>query len=117
MVLNSSKTKTLLVTCKRLEKKIPDKFLKIACNGNEIEQVTSQKLLWVTLDSQLNFTEHIDDLCRKVAQRISVLKKIRRNLPLAQRKLFFNSLIKPILLYGSCPWTTATEENVPSFAV
>ena len=34
------------------------------------------------------------------------------NLPLAERKLFFNALIKPILLYGSCAWTTATEENV-----
>ena len=34
------------------------------------------------------------------------------NLPLAERKLFFNALIKPILLYGSWAWTTATEENV-----
>ena len=35
------------------------------------------------------------------------------NLPLAEGNLFFNAfLIKPILLYGSCAWTTATEENV-----
>ena len=102
MVLNTSKTKTLLATGKRLKKKVPDKALKIACNGSEIEQVTSQKLLGVTLDSHLNFTEHIDDLCKKVAQRIAVLKKIKRNLPLAERKLFFNVLIKPVMLYGSC---------------
>ena len=100
MVLN--KTKTLLVTGKCLEKKVPDKALKIACNGSEIEQVTSQKLLGVTLDSHLNFAEHIDDLCKKVAQRIAVLKKIKRNLPLAERKLFFSALIKPVMLYGSC---------------
>ena len=38
MVLNNSKTKTLLVTGKSLEKKISNKAdLKIACNGNEIE--------------------------------------------------------------------------------
>ena len=65
-----------------------------------------------TLDSHLNFTERIDDLCKKVAQRIAVLKKIKRNLRLAERTLFFNALIKPIMLYGSCAWTTATEENV-----
>ena len=47
-----------------------------------------------------------------MAQSIAVLKKIKRNLPLAEHKLFFNALIKPILLYGSCAWTTATEENV-----
>ena len=37
MVLNTSKTKTLLVTGKRLEKKISNRALKIACNGSEIE--------------------------------------------------------------------------------
>ena len=78
----------LLVSGKSLDKKIPDKALKIACNGSEIQQVTLQKLLGVTLDNHLNFTEHIDDLCKKVAQRIAVLKKIQRNLPLAERKLF-----------------------------
>ena len=36
------------------------KALKISCNGSEIKQVTSQKLLGVTLDSHLNFTEHIE---------------------------------------------------------
>ena len=76
MVLNTSKTKILLVTEKHLEKKISNKALKITCNGSEIEQVTSQKLLGVTLDNHLNFTEHIDDLCKEVAQRIAVLKKI-----------------------------------------
>ena len=65
----------------------------------DIEQVTSQKLLGVTLPIHLSFTEHMDDLCKKVAQKIAVLKKIKRNLPLAERKLFFNELIKPILLF------------------
>ena len=46
------------------------------------------------------------------AQRIDVLKTIKRNLPLAGCKLLFNVLIKPILLYGSCAGITATEENV-----
>ena len=112
MVLNASKTKSLLVTGKRLEKKAPDTNLKLSCNGSEIEQITSQKLLGVKLDNHLSFTEHIDDICKKVSQRIAVLKKIKRNLPLAERKLYFNALIKPIMLYGSCTWCTASEENV-----
>ena len=41
MVLNASKTKSLLVTGKRLEKKAPDMNLKLSCNGSEIEQITS----------------------------------------------------------------------------
>ena len=112
MVLNASKTESLLVTGKRLEKKAPDTNLKLSCNCSEIEQITSQKLLGVKLDTHLSFTEHIDDICKKVSQRIAVLKKIKRNLPLAERKLYFNALIKPIMLYGSCAWCTASEENV-----
>jgi len=111
MVLNASKTKSLLVTGKRLEK-VPDSNLKLSCNGSEIEQITSQKLLGVKLDNHLSFTEHIDDTCKKVSQRIAVLKKIKRNLPLAERKLYFNALIKPIMLYGSCAWCAASEGNV-----
>ena len=49
---------------------------------------------------------------KKVSQRIAVLKKIKRNLPLAERKLYFNALIEPIMLYGSCAWYTASGENV-----
>jgi len=112
MELNASKTKSLLVTGKRLEKKAPDTNLKSSCNGSEIEQITSKKLLGAKLGNHLSFTEHIDDICTKVSQRIAVLKKIKRNLPLAERKLYFNTLIKPIMLYGSCVWCTASEENV-----
>ena len=104
MELNASKTKSLLVTGKRLEKKAPDTNLKSSCNGSEIEQITSQKLLGAKLGDHLSFTEHIDGICTKVSQRIAVLKKIKRNLPLAERKLYFNTLIKPIMLYGSCVW-------------
>ena len=65
MVLNASKTKSLLVTGKRLEKKAPDTNFKLSCNGSDIEQITSHKLLGVKLDNHLSFTEHIDDICKK----------------------------------------------------
>ena len=47
-----------------------------------------------------------------MSQHIVVLKKIRHNLPLAERKLYFNAVIKPVMLYGSCAWCTPSEENV-----
>ena len=112
MVQNASKTKSRLVTGKRLQKKAPDTNLKLTCNGSEIEQITSHKLLGLKLDNHLSFTEHIDDICKKVSKRIALLKKIKRSLPLAERKIDFNALIKPIMLYGSCAWCTAPEENV-----
>lgn len=51
----------------------------------------------------------------KVLQKIAALETIKRNLSLAERKLYFNALTKPIMLYGYCVWTTATEENLKQF--
>ena len=69
MTINVEKTKSLLITGKRLGKKILEKN-----NGNldltvrlgndqEIEQVSCQKLLGVTLDKGLTYeAPHIDNL-------------------------------------------------------
>ena len=70
------------------------------------------KLLGITIDSLLTFDQHVENLCKKVAQRIGVLRNIRRFLPLEQRKLYYNTMIKPILLYGSKVWVSCSKENI-----
>ena len=54
------------------------------------------------------------NFARKWHKGLLYLKKIKaqRNFPLAELKLFSNAVILSILLYGSCAWTTVTEENV-----
>ena len=80
MVLNKSKTKTMLVAGKRLHKKMSSTSLTVHVNSVELEQVQSHKLLSVIIDTQLKFKEHIDNLCKKLAQRIAVLKKNQTSL-------------------------------------
>ena len=46
------------------------------------------------------------------SQCIGVLNKIKRNLPINVWKLFYNALIKPIMLYGSCVWRLTSCENM-----
>ena len=112
MILNTPKTKSLIVTEKGLKNKLSDGTLNINVNGGVIEQVCVHKLLGLKFDEQLSFNEHIEDLCRKLSQRIGVLNKIKRNLPINERKLFYNALIKPIMLYGSCVWSSTSCENI-----
>ena len=77
MVLSDSKTKCMLVTGKRLESKFSDNCsLHLKLNGTEIKQVNSQKLLGVTIDNKLSFDDHIERLCKKLTQKIAVLRKI-----------------------------------------
>ena len=41
-----------------------------------------------------------------------MLRKIRRFLPLDQRKLYYNAMIKQIMLYASTVWTSRSGENM-----
>ena len=65
--INEGKTKAMLITGRRLPSKI----------NAELELVPSAKLLGLEIDSELSFTSHVEKLCKKLSQRIGVLKKIR----------------------------------------
>ena len=50
-------------------------------NEEEIKTVDNLKLLGVTIDSKLNFTDHISSICKKSSQRIGVLMRLRNLIP------------------------------------
>ena len=75
MILNETKTKTMLICGKRLGKKLSDQHLQVQVNHTELEQVHTHTLLGVKIDDNLSFNEHIEDLCKTLSQRIAVLKK------------------------------------------
>ena len=87
---------------KRLVKKIEQSTLQLHLNSTEPEQVDSYKLLGVTIYSQLTFDQ----------ERIAVLWKIRRLLPLDQRKLSYNATVKQTMLYASTVWASCSVENI-----
>ena len=72
---------------------------------------SSHKLLGVITDTQRNFNEHIDNLCKKLTQCITVLKTIRRHLPLDEQILYCNAMIKHHDV-GSCVWVSTSVDNL-----
>ena len=104
MVTNAAKTKCLLVTGKRIPCKLDNCSLELKLVNSDIEQVDGQKLLGVTIDKHLSFDVHVEELCKKLSQRIAVLRKIRRFIPIEQRILYYNAMIKQVMLYGSTIW-------------
>ena len=83
-------------------------------NATVLKQLSSQKLLGVTIDQKLSFDDHIDKLCNKLCQRIAVLSKIKRFLHLEQRKAFYNAMIKQTMLYASNVWSACFIGNLQS---
>ena len=67
MSLNSSKTKTVLISKSNLKSKLTtrEKQLNIELNGTRLEQVDSVKLLGLEIDEELSFDNHTDSLSKK----------------------------------------------------
>ena len=60
--------------------------LNIKIENNEIEPVSSQKLLGLHIDENLNWTTHRDYLCATISSRISLLKQLSHYIPEKKKK-------------------------------
>jgi hypothetical protein len=85
MVLNADKTKSILITGKRLKSRMQLSSLPLTASDSNIELVSSQKILGVIIDEHLTFKEHINKLSKNLSKKIGLLRKIRRYLPLLER--------------------------------
>ena len=65
-----------MITGKRLNTKLDHLSLNLIVQGTAVGQVGAQKLLGIILDQSLSFNEHAKQLCKKLSQRIAVLRKI-----------------------------------------
>ena len=107
MFINTKKTKSLLVTGKHIRKRLVDDdppCLNVTIDNSGIAEVPSHKLLGVTLDRNLTFEPHIDELCKKLSKRLGLLKQISPYLKQRQRETYYNGVLRPILMYGSTIW-------------
>ena len=69
----------------------------IYTNGEEIRTTENFKLLGVTLDPKLNFSDHITSICKKASQRIGVLMRLRNLIPMKSKLVLFKSAFLPYL--------------------
>ena len=108
--LNEDKTKVLMITGKRLASKI-SYYPNITLDADTpLSTVESATLLGLDLDCKLSFSNHIEKLCKNISSRIAVLRKIRGFVPLRQRIQYYNSVIRPIMSYGSVIWSNCDKE-------
>ena len=102
----------MLVTVKRLRNLVASTSTDVSLNGNNIENVADFKLLGITIDQDLSFNRHIEELCKWLAKRIGILSHINPYLKRNQRDIYCSTIIKPVMLYGSTIWTSCSKENL-----
>ena len=76
----------------------------ICVNNEEIKTVENLKLLGVTIDSKLNFSDHISSICKRASQRIGVLMRLRNLIPRKALLVLFKSAVLPYFTYCHLVW-------------
>jgi len=98
MNLNAQKTKCMLVgSSHKLSK---SRELHLTISDYKIECVKQNKLLGVDLDNNLKWSFHVDNIHKKLTNKVSFLRRIKPYITLEMRKLYYNSYILPIIDYG-----------------
>ena len=78
----------------------------------QLTKVESERVLGVYIDSHLTWNKHIDILRRKLLQRIAILGRAGRYLPIKYRLLHYNASIKPLFTYCCTVWSNCCQNNL-----
>ena len=92
----------------------PDKFNLILSDANKTDKIQlagvdiynseTAKLLGIKIDSNLTFSEHVTDLCKKASCKLHALARISNYMTLRQRKIIMNTFITSHFGYCSLVW-------------
>ena len=78
--------------------------LDIKADNMSISSVSNQKLLGLHIDENLNWNIYMDNLCKFVFSKLSLLRQLAEYVPLHVQKQFDQGHILPLLDYGSVTW-------------
>ena len=84
---------------------------RLAVNGENLEIVTSVKLLGIQIDNQLNFNEHIKNICKSAANQLNALVRLRYFLGFEVRKVLVNSFILSNFNYCPLVWFVSSAKS------
>ena len=76
----------------------------VSTGGTQISSSTAETLLRITIDSQLNFENHISATCNKVSRKINALEQIPSYIPLGKCRIMMKTFIESQFNYCPLIW-------------
>ena len=113
LTINTTKTEALLFTNRHVS--IDDQPLLLG--GLPVNYVDNARFLGVTIDKQVSFKLHINDVVGKVSKHAGILYKIKNNLPLSARLAYYNSFVLPYLTYNILHWGGTNETHLKPLVI
>ena len=81
-----------------------NKPVSVKIGETSIYNSNNQNLLGITLDSNLTFESHINQLCKKAGQKLSALSRLSPYMSFPQKRLLMNALFKSQFSYCPLVW-------------
>ena len=100
--LNVTKTKFMVFHTQHKHRAIKPPVPKI--NNTNIEKVEQFKFFGLTLDSNLNWKKHSDNITNKCSQIIGILNRLKQILPQNIKIMLYNALLLPHINYCLVTW-------------
>ena len=88
MLLNSSKTKIMLVATNQKRQRLDKEILDLKFNEESLNMISNDKILGVFVDQNLTWSDHIRHLSKKITSSIWLLSKVKKFLSQEHRILF-----------------------------
>ena len=85
--------------------------LSLTVENEQIKNSKCQKLLGVKIDSKLTFNTHINDICRKAAQKINAISRITPYLDFSKKRLLVNTFFFSQFSYCQLTWMCHNRTN------
>ena len=116
MNLKTNIDKTNLMILHR-NKVIPDNISSVKIGNKSVREVESVKFLGITVDRQLSWKLHINNIATKLNKQCGILYLIRDSLSVIAMKLVYYSLIYPFLSYCQTVWGASGKSKLKSIVV
>ena len=106
LILNSDKTKIMLIGSKQRLSSIGDKQLNVNLHGQELECVHEYKCLGVVIDSSLDFKKHMEYISKTIKQKLGIIRRTKYCFNDSQMsRLYWGHHVIPHILYCCNVWS------------
>ena len=86
--------------------------LNVTVMDDNLRNVNSIKYLGLTIDNNLNWNQHVNNLCLKLSPKIELLRKLKHKLPTEQLITIYKSIIQPHFDYCVSVWGSTSKTNI-----
>ena len=106
--LNVKKTNYMLLGTHKKTNQSKDKF-KFSIDDTEVKEVSTSKFLGITVDQNLTWKNHVDDLAKKCSRSIGILHEVKQFLPESALLTLYYTLFLSHINYGITAWSSANS--------